>query len=144
MIIPEKRIFVRSVDLRDASGREDEIEGVRTTLLRLKLNPLSLNYRGFDGHRLPMVLEYGDDVPGREYIYCTPAEEFYAEGHNFEPQWHPLTYMGEERPAISVYDATKMFPRGAMYDYGFESGITPLDALVGVLKLKYLQTDRSW
>lgn len=143
MIIPEKK-FVRIVDLRAAVSREDEIEGVRGTLLRLKLNPLSFNYRGFDGYRLPMVLEYGDDVPGRDHIYCTPGEEFYADDYQFEAMWHPFTYMGEKRPAISVYDAARMFPRSAMYDYGFESGVTPLDALVGVLKLRYLQTDKSW
>lgn len=130
-------VFVARLNLQRAETFYDEIDAVERFLVRKKIDPTSLLYRGFNGAQMRIVLEYGTDVlkPTQKFIEAVNYEHFKWKYEYIEPEVHPIQYTEEwDIPALSIYSAATAW-RGEHYRYYFRNGAK--NALVGIIRLEY-------
>ncbi|MBI4152639.1 hypothetical protein HY495_02915 [Candidatus Woesearchaeota archaeon] len=123
------------IDLRKADGYAITDADLVVEQLRKdrKYTP-DLMYRGFDGRRLEIMLQYGTDTPTSDEIYCGNEEELRNGG--IEETECALAYaLRHPVPALAIYDSS-LLDRGQEKDRVFMDPSKKLEALVAVYLLK--------
>ncbi len=101
-----------------------------------------LLYRGFNAARIPVLLRTGTDTTGN--LCCVVESQFRQALAKEDKRCNPLSYAEEyareksDKPALVVYDASKMQPGGGdnfVYELPAEN---PSSAIVAVYVLKNL------
>lgn len=136
--LPQREPVVATVDLSESWDKESMRDILIERLKELGIYQPNLLFRGFDGNKIKVLMQYGTDIPDDSVIFCSTEGQLVDE---YGTEESALDFsLSQEKASLAVYDGNKLIEDsskyGSGYEYQLKKGATFKEALLAVLTLE--------